>query len=157
MSTVVTRQSNGCQLAHRHGVDDHLWQRLVDRVVADEGIDQALAERVMNEALGFLRLCAEDPAGRYVPSTAVDPGWHAFILHTREYAEFCQRTAGRFLHHAPFDADADAADTRRTVDAMRRHGLAVDAALWERGGDCGGECGTPAPSPRPRSAAATAL
>jgi SAM-dependent methyltransferase len=28
-------------------------------------------------------------------------GWHAFILHTDDYAEFCQRVAGRFIHHLP--------------------------------------------------------
>jgi hypothetical protein len=34
-------------------------------------------------------------------SPQVDEVWHAFILFTREYAEFCQDTFGMFLHHVP--------------------------------------------------------
>jgi hypothetical protein len=28
-----------------------------------------------------------------------DPGWHTFVLHTRDYREFCRRVAGRFIDH----------------------------------------------------------
>ena len=31
----------------------------------------------------------------------MDKGWHAFILHTADYAEFCDRVARRFIHHLP--------------------------------------------------------
>ncbi len=31
----------------------------------------------------------------------VDVLWHAFILHTKDYAEFCDRFYGGFLHHSP--------------------------------------------------------
>jgi len=36
-----------------------------------------------------------------MPSTLVDDLWHEFMLHTREYAEFCDAAFGRFLHHQP--------------------------------------------------------
>ncbi len=36
-----------------------------------------------------------------MPSKAVDALWHAFILDTRSYAEFCQRAFGHMLHHRP--------------------------------------------------------
>lgn len=44
--------------------------------------------------------------GRFVsmPSKAVDDAWHAFILSTRAYREFCERAFGRFLHHTPAEA-----------------------------------------------------
>jgi hypothetical protein len=44
--------------------------------------------------------------GRFVsmPSKAVDDAWHAFILSTRAYREFCARAFGRFLHHTPAEA-----------------------------------------------------
>jgi len=40
---------------------------------------------------------------RYVsmPSQAADELWHEFILHTRQYDEFCRQAFGRFLHHTP--------------------------------------------------------
>lgn len=44
--------------------------------------------------------------GRFVsmPSKAVDDAWHAFILSTRAYRDFCERAFGRFLHHTPAEA-----------------------------------------------------
>ncbi|MFM7533881.1 MAG: glycine-rich domain-containing protein [Rubrivivax sp.] len=36
-----------------------------------------------------------------MPSRAVDALWHAFILDTRAYADFCRRAFGHFLHHLP--------------------------------------------------------
>ena len=33
----------------------------------------------------------------------VDPLWHAFILNTKMYREFCQRFFGEFLDHDPMD------------------------------------------------------
>ncbi|ROL69182.1 hypothetical protein BK634_15605 [Pseudomonas chlororaphis] len=40
---------------------------------------------------------------RYVsmPSQVVDDLWHEFILHTRDYDEFCRKAFGQFLHHTP--------------------------------------------------------
>jgi hypothetical protein len=39
-----------------------------------------------------------------MPSQAVDDAWHAFILSTRHYRDFCSRAFGRFLHHTPAEA-----------------------------------------------------
>ncbi|WP_414705424.1 glycine-rich domain-containing protein [Pseudomonas sp.] len=39
-----------------------------------------------------------------MPSQAVDVLWHEFILHTRQYQQFCNQGIGRFLHHVPSEA-----------------------------------------------------
>jgi len=39
-----------------------------------------------------------------MPSQVVDDAWHAFILFTRGYEQFCSRAFGRFLHHTPAEA-----------------------------------------------------
>lgn len=39
-----------------------------------------------------------------MPSQVVDDAWHAFILYTRGYEQFCSRAFGRFLHHTPAEA-----------------------------------------------------
>lgn len=31
----------------------------------------------------------------------VDPVWHMFILHTKDYIEFCNRRYGKVIHHIP--------------------------------------------------------
>lgn len=36
-----------------------------------------------------------------MPSQVVDVAWHEFILFTSNYAEFCNKAFGRFLHHSP--------------------------------------------------------
>lgn len=36
-----------------------------------------------------------------MPSTAVDEGWHAFILCSRDYFSFCEKVYGEYLHHEP--------------------------------------------------------
>lgn len=135
-----------------------LFDRLVRRIVKDEQTDQATAERIMGQALAFLKACAVNPGVGLSPSPAVDIGWHTFILHTREYASFCEQVAGRFIHHAPTDGDAcghskcvdtdcssrtagnsspAAPPVAATVAAMRSAGLPVDAELWRPGpADC---------------------
>ena len=36
-----------------------------------------------------------------MPSQVADDLWHEFILYTRNYAQFCRKAFGRFLHHTP--------------------------------------------------------
>jgi hypothetical protein len=123
-----------------------LFAKLVARVERDAKVDRDRAERIMRQALAFLLACARNPETPLAPSREVDHGWHAFILHTREYADFCSRVAGHFIHHAPEDPGADraraAARTEMTAEVMRRTGLAVDDELWAVGqGACSADCG----------------
>ena len=37
----------------------------------------------------------------FVPSLPLDSLWHAFILNTPRYREFCDRVYGRYLDHVP--------------------------------------------------------
>ena len=36
-----------------------------------------------------------------MPSRVVDQVWHAHILFTQEYTEFCNRIIGTYVHHQP--------------------------------------------------------
>lgn len=100
---------------HAERMIDQLWRRLTDRLVTDFahlGVDQAMAERIMNEALGFLSLCANTPG--HGPSPMVDLGWHTIQLYSFEYDVFCHAIAGFFLHHAPTDViGPDGPDNKR--------------------------------------------
>ena len=60
------------------------------------------AIRLFRETRKFLWLMDRVP-GLAVPSClmALDEMWHAFILHTAEYARFCSDHFGRFVHHDP--------------------------------------------------------
>ncbi len=41
------------------------------------------------------------------PSYDIDEVWHAHVLHTRDYMDFCSSVFGAFLHHNPHTDDAD--------------------------------------------------
>ncbi|WP_433177728.1 glycine-rich domain-containing protein [Actinoallomurus sp. CA-150999] len=124
-------------------VSPALFDRLVRRIVKDEHIDQPTAERIMAQALGFLQACALNPGAGLSPSPMVDIGWHTFVLYTREYADFCQRVAGRFIHHTPTDdhkcenactgdvPPAESGSITTTLAAMRATGIPVDEELWQ--------------------------
>jgi hypothetical protein len=60
-----------------------------------------------------------------MPSRVVDEAWHAFILSTREYQDFCQQVLGRFLHHVP--AEAMATPTHAAEGVRRTWRLACRA------------------------------
>jgi hypothetical protein len=58
----------------------------------------------------WFRLAARHPGAKLsMPSVVVDELWHELVLHTREYAEFCEAAFGQFLHHEPESAMGPAA------------------------------------------------
>lgn len=135
-----------------------VFDRLVRRIVIDDRIAHPLADRIVDQALAFLGACARNIGASLAPSELVDIGWHAFLLHTRDYVAFCDRLAGRFLHHVPVDADPHTGATarqaiRRTVAAISEAGYVIDHDLWFRAnaGDCTGchnGCHDDPPPPR---------
>jgi anti-sigma regulatory factor (Ser/Thr protein kinase) len=117
----------------RELISPGLFSKLAHRVMADAGHDQDTAERIVEQALSFLVACARYPDGHLSPSETVDAGWHAFILHTADYAEFCQRVAGRFIHHRPSGPGEAVSEQQAigvTIAAMRDASLLIDPALW---------------------------
>ncbi|GAA4619867.1 hypothetical protein GCM10023196_001610 [Actinoallomurus vinaceus] len=147
----LTLERTAAAVNARDLISPALFDRLVRRIVKDEQVDQPTAKRIMAEALGFLQACALNPGAGLGPSPAVDIGWHTFVLHTREYAEFCQRVAGRFIHHVPTDdhtckcdnactgdvPPAEGGSIATTLAAMRAAGIPVDEEMWQaRAVDC---------------------
>ncbi|MCK2219681.1 hypothetical protein MF672_038685 [Actinomadura sp. ATCC 31491] len=120
-------------------IDDDLFAQLTDRIARDHDQPHEYAGRILEQTLLFLYACARNPGAGRTPSPEVDLGWHAFILDTHHYGEFCQRIAGRFIHHRPEEPNGKAAFAARlgdTMQAMRALGLAVDAELWLTPAEC---------------------
>jgi hypothetical protein len=138
MSAVIAAPKTGRSL-----VAASVFDMLAERVARDEQVDPALAVRIVDQALAFLGTCAVSDIP-LSPSAAVDPGWHAFILHTHEYTMFCERVAGSFIHHVPNDENAPAAHgvaaraaLERTKAEIVRAGFVLDEELWQPSGvDC---------------------
>lgn len=74
---------------------------LVRRFQHKLGLSQKEAQMLLDDVKRFLYLCATEEK-RIVPPGMVDEGWHSFILFTKDYANFCQRYFGKFIHHQPW-------------------------------------------------------
>jgi hypothetical protein len=86
-------------------------------------LDSAQEQRVFDGLRDYFILCVQ-ARGRFVsmPSQVADDAWHAFILHTRVYQDFCNKAFGRFLHHTP--AEAMNTQTQATEGIQRAWKLA---------------------------------
>jgi hypothetical protein len=71
---------------------------------------------------------------RLSPSPIVDEAWHQFILFTREYAEYCNSVAGRFIHHEPHidgvERTVSPLSPSDTYELLSSLGYALTPALW---------------------------
>lgn len=96
------------------------------------GMAQAIAERIVTDALAFVAAAARNPGEYIQPSRTVDEGWHALILHTDLYARLCDRL-GAFIHHYPERPDSSRHDdgaTALTLRLIQDMGHRPDPELW---------------------------
>jgi hypothetical protein len=116
-------------LAYRHS-------GVVRRFAKEHGVPLARAEELFRETLKWLYLCyrstAVAPEGSgctMTPEIAqIDEMWHTFLLFTPDYAAFCERYFGFFLHHVPAGDEEEVPEDREAVRAqLERHfGLVYD-------------------------------
>lgn len=91
--------------------------RVVAKIQMLFDVKQNKAEELFQETLKWLWLCAKAKIDRQAQQAKVPPVlnvqtgmvmldevWHIFILHTRDYADFCNTYLGRFIHHSPAGA-----------------------------------------------------
>lgn len=80
------------------------YSPLVWRLWNKEGFTQEEADDVFQDMLKFLYLCGTRKE-TFAPTEPIDRAWHAFILFTREYASFCNKMFGEFVHHSPRESN----------------------------------------------------
>ncbi|MFE2382798.1 glycine-rich domain-containing protein [Streptomyces misionensis] len=123
-------------------VSPEVTGRLARRITTDHPeISETTARRIVGQAAAFIAASGQQPGQSLAPSKLVDYGWHAFILHTVDYAAFCQRVAGGFVHHVPTNGDdetpgAAQATRERTLAAITAAGYTVDEELWPDMAEC---------------------
>lgn len=116
----------------RELVDDALFAKLSSYVAKDQGVTRAYAEGVVGQALVWLRAVAENPGVRLAMSETVDPGWHAFLLHSQDYTRWCEKNLGHYLHHIPPAPGVTSGEDEiaRTLPALHATGYRVDDEHW---------------------------
>ncbi|MCK2169091.1 glycine-rich domain-containing protein [Thalassospira xiamenensis] len=81
--------------------DEFCFDDVIEDYLSNHNVDRKYADRVLGELKKWLILCTLNPVNNYTLVGPVDSLWHTFILHTRRYHEFCDKLAGRYLHHLP--------------------------------------------------------
>lgn len=127
------------------------YSSVVLRIKREHRVRTRTAALWLREALKFLDLCA-DSEDVLAPSKRVDRAWHAFILHTRVYEEYCQARFGSLMHHDPSETE-DPVAYQRAYDEMTARFGPLNRRIWPspygsdgggpgyvEGGD-GGSCG----------------
>ena len=82
------------------GALSYKHEELAERIARKYELSRAEAEVRFVEVKKFLIVCASMPEP-CKPPQELDLIWHEFILHTRDYAQFCDKFLGRFIHHNP--------------------------------------------------------
>ncbi|MFK0252535.1 glycine-rich domain-containing protein [Streptomyces sp. NPDC090445] len=117
----------------RHLLSTTGFTRVVHLVQRDnDGVEDAMATRIVDEALKFVAAAGRSTGRHLRPSKTVDMSWHALILHTAMYRELCS-ALGRFVDHRPEGPETlrrDADTLGRTMEAIREAGYEPDAYLW---------------------------
>ncbi|MEV6730039.1 hypothetical protein [Streptomyces sp. NPDC051364] len=128
-------------------VEAALFDSIADFVLAHFGeTDRGRAERITDQALAFLATVGTATV-KMVPSDDVDKGLHGFILHTRDYREFCEKHAGVFLEHNPRPGGGGRVleEVQATAHAMKAAGFMVMDDLWivdgQSAAQCDSDCG----------------
>lgn len=108
-------------------------------------VDQAYPD-LSGEQIGMIlqglrlwfQLVAANPRAQLgMPSHAVDKAWHEFILLTKNYADFCEKAFGKFLHHTPHSPSDKAQKDGLARTYGLGAGLAGGAALMGLAGIAG--------------------
>ncbi|HEV2344047.1 MAG TPA: hypothetical protein VGS97_08140 [Actinocrinis sp.] len=71
----------------RELVSPQTFTKLVTYIVEHQRVTRPYAERVIEQTLIYLKAVCGNHGVRLVPDISVDPGWHAFLMHTIEYAQ----------------------------------------------------------------------
>ncbi len=105
LAFVFTRRYR--QWARARFIQDYTFPSAVRQKVWQKynHLNDAQLDKVMSALRVWFQL-NQTAGGRFLsmPSQAVDVAWHEFILFTRNYETFCQKSLGRFLHHTPAEA-----------------------------------------------------
>ncbi|MFD3557802.1 hypothetical protein ACFWWA_37745 [Streptomyces goshikiensis] len=117
-------------------VSPELFERLAAFCADEYGLERVVADRVMDQAIAFVYVLGSQQAYDMAPSERVDPGWHSFMLHTQEYAAWCQEQFGHFVHHSPNARVRTRPLMVSVADRIAAAGFDVDARLWGTAADC---------------------
>ncbi len=103
------------------------FEHVLERYVDEQHLPMSVGKEHERELKRFLILQAI--TGKpYAMRGPIDDLWHTFVLFTKSYAVFCDKVAGRFIHHVPnprtpsrekYSFKCDTKDAFKNVTEMR--------------------------------------
>jgi hypothetical protein len=103
---------------------------LARRVALRCAVPLSKAMRAVDAYKKYVALHMAEPFNAHPMSGLVDEIWHEHILHTREYAQFCSRIIGWFLHHIPSTEDDETTTSEATQARLAQLFGATDPRVW---------------------------
>ena len=100
---ILTAEYQTMDDRHRSLISLATFHRVARRIAKDHQWSAERCGQATAAAVEFLTRCGENPDKR-IPGILADAGWHAFLLHTRDYARFCKQF-GRYIPHEPTTDD----------------------------------------------------
>jgi hypothetical protein len=98
---------------------------LVARIMSEQGIGEEEATKQFDDLMIFLYVCgAHRDARPFFPPPLIDEAWHTFLLFTKDYAEFCKKHFGFFIHHSPITPELKEKHQLAKVDKRKAIGIA---------------------------------
>ena len=113
---------------------------VIRRYCKEHGVSPTEAEEIFQEMLKWLYLgsrCTADPQATAEcvmteEIEKIDWMWHTFLLFTHDYAAFCDRYFGFFLHHVPEDEGDEPASPEALRGQLERQYALVYDVLGEQ-------------------------
>lgn len=108
-------------LEAHEAISAYKFPSLTARLVNKFSLSATQAQNVFEDLKQFLVLCA-GTSRSISPPYHLDLCWHEFILYTEEYAAFCERFFGKFIHHRPHNDPRNimrldrGGEARQTID-----------------------------------------
>ena len=98
---------------------DFSFPPILESIQKELNLNEREGNLLLRDLLMFLFICGTNTTQkRYSPPKNIDEAWHIFLLFTKEYAKFCEKYFGHFLHHNPFTKATRMAESRKVVPIL---------------------------------------
>lgn len=97
------RLAQAKRIVEKAGIPDEAQSQLRHQLTKEYPyLKQSQLDTVIETLLQFFVVCkAANGEAVRMPSKVVDAAWHAFLLDSLRYHDYCQHVFGRYLHHHP--------------------------------------------------------
>lgn len=110
---IICNHLNPNELEMLHIIESYNLEFVIKRVLRKKAVPEHDIDRSVLEYRRYIGLKALGYDNMEMVDDNADEIWHAHIIFTYEYMEFCNSVCGRFIHHGPFSNRKPVGNVRR--------------------------------------------